>query len=80
MKYQALLFVMLVMSPLLYFSYLVLKGWAEVRSAPRADMYICPKGHGPLQRSALINFMGEDFCPICFHQKLKAAEEGRPMP
>jgi hypothetical protein len=59
-----------------YFLYVLLKGWIVVRNAPRADMFICPKGHGPLPGSALIKFMGEDFCPLCFHNKLRQAERG----
>lgn len=66
-----------VVGGLLYVLYVVLKGWFLVREAPRADMFICEKGHGPLPKSALINFMGQDYCSICFHQRLKAAERGK---
>ncbi len=59
-----------------YVVWIVLFGWSVVRSAPREDMFICPKGHGPLPKTALINFMGEEYCSICFHQKIKQAERG----
>jgi hypothetical protein len=59
-----------------YFGYIILKGWSIIRMAPREPMFICDKGHGPLPKSALINFMGEDYCSICFHQRMKAAEKG----
>lgn len=67
---------LIVVLPSLYLAYLVFKGWSTIRTAPREDMFLCPKGHGPMSKSVLINFMGEDFCPICFHEKLKAAERG----
>jgi hypothetical protein len=63
-----------------YLIYVVLKAWALVRTAPRMDMFICPKGHGPLAESSLISFMGEKFCPICFHNRLKQAERGELRP
>jgi hypothetical protein len=60
-----------------YFSWTLLKSYLIVRGAPRQDMFICPKGHGPLPKSSLINFLGEDYCSICFHQNIKKAEKGQ---
>jgi hypothetical protein len=76
---KLLLWIVLILSggTLLYLGYIFLAGWSAVRSAPRADMFICPKGHGPLPESALIDFMGEKHCSICFHNRLKDAEKGR---
>jgi hypothetical protein len=77
MKIILTIFILMGVPILCYFGWLVMHGWSVVRSAPRQDMFLCPKGHGPLPKNALINFMGEDFCPICFHDKLKQAEQGK---
>lgn len=61
---------------LCYVGYVLLSSFLIVRGAPREDMFMCPKGHGPLPRTALIKFLGEDYCSICFHQKMKQAERG----
>lgn len=66
----------LVLLAVLYFGYTALRAYLVVRSAPRQDMFICQKGHGPLPKSSLINFVGEDYCPICFHQRMRQAEKG----
>lgn len=73
---KLILFLLLLLLGLLYVGYLCLSAYLVVRSAPRQDMFICKKGHGPLPKSALINFVGEDYCPICFHQTMKRAEKG----
>ncbi len=59
-----------------YLGYVFLSGYFLIRAAPREDMFMCPKGHGPLPKSALINFMGEEYCSICFHNKMRQAERG----
>lgn len=59
-----------------YLLWTILHSWLLVRGAPREDMFMCPKGHGPLPKSALINFMGEEYCSICFHNKMRQAERG----
>lgn len=65
--------------PSLYFAYVCAKGWSLVKEAPRANMFICDKGHGPLPDSALIDFMGQKYCSICFHNNLKRAERGEML-
>ncbi len=76
MKLFALLLSVVVGTFAGYGIWIVLTGWSIIRGAPREDMFICQKGHGPLPKSALINFMGEEYCSICFHQKMKQAERG----
>lgn len=76
MKLFAFLLFVVVASFVSYGVWILLTGWSIIRGAPREDMFICPKGHGPLSKSALINFMGEEYCSICFHQKMKQAERG----
>lgn len=76
MKLFALLLFVVVFLFASYVVWLLLQGWSIVRGAPREDMFICQKGHGPLPKSALINFMGEEYCSICFHQKMRQAERG----
>lgn len=58
-----------------YLAYIMLTAWSFVKTMPREDMFICTAGHMVLKKN-LINFMGEDFCPICFHNRLKSAEQG----
>jgi hypothetical protein len=70
------LVIALILLGVLYLLYVALQSYFLVRGAPREDMFICQKGHGPLPKSALINFMGEEYCSICFHQNMKKAEKG----
>ena len=60
-----------------YMVYILLHSFGIVRTTPRQDMFICPKGHGPISKDSLINFLGEDYCPICFHNKMRQAEKGQ---
>lgn len=59
-----------------YLGYVWYRGYSLVRVAPREDMWVCEKGHGPMPKNALIRFMNQDFCPICFHKNLSSAEKG----
>jgi len=56
--------------------YILLSAYDRVRAVPRADMFICQKGHGPLSENSLVEFYGQKVCPICFHESLKKAERG----
>lgn len=56
-------------------AYVLLDSYMSVRSAPREEMIFCPK-HGPIRKSAALNFMGHDYCGICFHERLAQAEKG----
>jgi len=58
-----------------YLFYILMTAYGKVKTMPRQDMFICQKGHGPIAKQHLINFMGEDFCPQCFHERLKKAEK-----
>lgn len=76
MKYFLIGLVLVGAAVISYLLWIVLYSWFLIRNAPREDMFICQKGHGPLPKSALINFMGEDYCSICFHNRMKDAEKG----
>ena len=56
-----------------YLAYVAFWGWSAVRTMPRQDMFICPKGH-MVATDLLIDFLGEKYCPICFHNRLRQAE------
>lgn len=70
------LLIILLLCGIVYVAYVLLKSYDVVKKTPREDMFLCQKGHGPLPKKSLINFMGEDYCPICFHERLKVAEKG----
>ena len=69
--------VSLIGGTVLYGLYVILSGYFMIRNSPRENMVICKNGHGPLPQSALIDFMGEKYCSICFHNNMKAAESGK---
>lgn len=71
-----LLFVMVIIFVALYVGWAILSTWLAVKAAPREEMLLCPV-HGPIRKSNAIDFMGEPFCSICFHQRLSSAERGR---
>jgi hypothetical protein len=66
----------------IYFGGLIFSGWNEARNAPREDMLMCSK-HGIMRRKDFITLTGDDaglYCPICFHEKLGAAERSGTLP
>jgi hypothetical protein len=58
---------------ILYVGWLVFSTYLSVKASPREPMVWCPK-HGPIRQAYMINFMGEYYCSICFHDRLKQAE------
>jgi hypothetical protein len=61
-----------------YLAYICLEAWTEVKALPREEMFLCHK-HGPIKQEGTIDFFGQKACGLCFHEKLQAAEQGRPM-
>lgn len=62
--------------PFLYIGSIHLKAWMETKSAPRDEMFLCPKGH-MIRKQDAITFMDQPVCPLCFHENLKTAEKSR---
>lgn len=58
----------------LYVLYLIVSGFLATKSAPRKPMLWCDK-HGPVLEEYMIDFMGVKYCSICFHEKMRAAEQ-----
>ena len=65
----------LILAGLGYLAYIGLEAYAEVKAAPREDMLMCEK-HGPIRKNGTIDFFGTQFCGLCFHDKMSAAEKG----
>lgn len=52
----------------------LLAAWLLVRSAPREEMFLCPK-HGPMRQTHTIEFMGTPYCPLCWHERMMTMEK-----
>lgn len=50
--------------------------WVQTKSAPRQPMAWCPK-HGPIPYDGMIKFLEHEVCAICFHERLRSAEQGK---
>jgi hypothetical protein len=59
----------------LYFPVTWVMAWIETKSSPRKPMFWCAK-HGAIPTDTVIKFMEAEYCPICFHERLKTAEHG----
>lgn len=58
----------------LYVGYVFLAAYVEVKGLPRGETFICDK-HGPMQKETTITFVGVPYCSLCFHERLKSAEQ-----
>jgi hypothetical protein len=63
----------------LYLCWMIVGTYLIVRAQPREPMEWCPK-HGPIRKEHMITFAGTPYCSICFHERMKTAENiiGRP--
>jgi len=61
--------------PILYVGYVFISEWIAVKAAPREEMLLCAK-HGPIRMNGTIDFYGQRYCGLCFHQRLESAERG----
>lgn len=58
----------------LYILWVVIQAWVDTKGAPRKEMFFC-NIHGPMLKEHAISFLGTDnYCSICFHEKMRAAE------
>lgn len=73
---QMILIISIAIIGFVYCGYIWVMALFEVKGSPRDAMFLCPKGHMIRTRDA-INFMGQDCCPICFHNTLRDAEKSR---
>ncbi len=53
----------------------VLLGYYEVKKEPRGPMMMC-NIHGPISERAIIEWLGQKTCGLCFHKKSRDAEKG----
>ncbi len=61
---------------LLYGAFLWADAYLTTKAAPRKEMFWCDR-HGAINKAHVIQFVGVDSCPTCFHERLSDAERGR---
>lgn len=64
----------LTVSAFAYIVYVGVSAFLDTKSAPRKPMHWCDK-HGAMMEEYMIDFVGQKICSICFHEKMKTAEE-----
>jgi hypothetical protein len=57
-----------------YFIGIFIMAMIEAKAAPREPMVWCPV-HGAIRQQHMIKFLDSDFCPSCFHERMKKAEK-----
>ena len=61
----------------LYLVYLFLSAFAEVKTSPREEMFMC-QVHGPIRKQDCITFIDLPYCPICFNDRMNTGNTVEP--
>lgn len=59
----------------IYVGYVYYTEWYKIQKLEKQTMFLCDV-HGDILPSDVIEFMGQEACPICFHEKLMKSKEG----